>query len=119
LSPERLVIVYNAKAGMSAGIKDSLHKLLSPDTYPCSLCALTHGALRIDPVWKDFLARVPFDIRVYHRPDFRARYPDVTLDLPLVAREEGQALTVLIDRSELASISDVGTLIACVRERWT
>lgn len=119
MSSGRLLIVYNAEAGIAAGIKDSLHKLISPDTYPCSLCALTHGTLRIDPGWKAFLARVPFEVVIYHRSDFRARYPDVTAELPLVAREEGEALTLLIDRAELASLADVDTLIARIQDRWS
>ena len=118
MSPPRLLIVYNAEAGIAAGIKDSIHKLLKPDTYPCSLCALTHGVLRMDPAWSVFLARMPVDVRVYHRPDFRARYPETALDLPMVAREDGHDLTVLIDSAELATIGDIETLIARVQERW-
>ena len=117
MRPARLLIVYNAEAGIAAGIKDSLHKLLSPDTYPCSLCALTHGTMRMDAQWKAFLARVPFDVRVYHRPDFHKRYPNETADLPLVALDQGRELVTLLDRAELAAIRDVGTLIAHVQER--
>lgn len=41
----RLVIVYNANAGLLAGAMDSLHKLFAPASYPCKLCALTYGLL--------------------------------------------------------------------------
>ena len=121
MTPERLLIVYNAEAGIAAGIKDSLHKLLKPDTYPCSLCALTHGTLRMDHRWKQFLARVPLDVRVYHRPDFRARYPDLDLALPTILVERGRDIELLIGADELArigSIEDLTTRIeALLRNR--
>jgi hypothetical protein len=114
VSPERLLIVYNAEAGIAAGIKDSLHKLLSPDTYPCSLCALTHGTLRIDRRWKRFLARMPLDVRVYHLPDFRARYPDLEIALPAILLEQGREAELLIAAGELARIDSIDSLIALI-----
>ena len=41
----RLVFVYNANAGLVAGMLDSVHKVVSPATYPCSLCAVTYFAV--------------------------------------------------------------------------
>jgi hypothetical protein len=117
LSPERLLIVYNAEAGLLAGAKDSLHKLLRPDTYPCSLCALTHGTLRMDPRWKRFLNRMPLDVRVYHRPDFRERYPDLDLPLPAVLTERGREAELLIGADELKAIHSVDALIAAIEAR--
>jgi len=117
LTPKRLLIVYNAEAGIAAGIKDSIHKLLKPDTYPCSLCALTHGTVRVDPAWKRFIARVPMDVRVYHRPDFRERYPDLDIELPAVLVEEKRDAQLLIPASELRGIASVDALIARVEER--
>ncbi len=110
--PERLLIVYNAEAGIAAGIKDSIHKLLRPDTYPCSLCALTHGVVRTDPRWKRFLGRMKMDVRVYHRPDFRDRYPELDLKLPAVLVERGREPRVLIGADELQRIGNVDALIA-------
>jgi len=110
LTPERLLIVYNAEAGLIAGAKDSLHKLLRPDTYPCSLCALTHGTVRMDPRWKRFLSRMPIDVRVYHRSDFRARYPDFDLALPAVLLERGREAELLIGADELTGIAGLDAL---------
>jgi hypothetical protein len=117
LSPERLLIVYNAEAGIAAGIKDSIHKLLKPDTYPCSLCALTHGTVRMDPAWKRFIARMPMDVRVYHRPDFRERYPDLAIDLPAVLMERGREPRLLIGADELRTLSSVDALIARIEAK--
>jgi hypothetical protein len=111
---ERLLIVYNAEAGLLAGARDSLHKLLRPETYPCSLCAVTHRTLRMDPRWKRFLARVRMEVRVYHRPDFRARYPDLDLPLPAVLKERGREPELLLGADALKGIGSVDALIAAV-----
>jgi hypothetical protein len=117
LTPKRLLIVYNAEAGLLAGARDSLHKLLKPETYPCSLCALTHGTLRMDRRWKHFLARAPMDVRVYHRPDFRARYPDLEIALPAILLEQGREAELLIGAAELAEIESVDALIGRIEDR--
>lgn len=117
MSPERLLIVYNAEAGVAAGIKDSIHKLLKPETYPCSLCALTHGTVRMDPAWKRFLDRVPMDVRVYHRPDFRERYPDLEIALPAVLTERGRDPRLLIEAEELRTFGSVDALIARIEDK--
>lgn len=116
-APERLLIVYNAEAGIVAGIKDSLHKLLRPQSYPCSLCGLTHGSVRMDPAWRRFLDRAPMNVRVYHRPDFRDRYPDFDIDLPAVLTERGREPRVLIRAEELRDIASVDELIARIEAR--
>ena len=119
MTPERLLIVYNAEAGLIAGAKDSLHKLLRPDTYPCSLCALTHGTLRMDPRWKRFLGRMPMNVRVYHRADFRKRYPELDLPLPAVLKEHGRETELLIGADELAEMRSLDALIAHIERKLT
>ena len=52
----RLVIVYNADAGLAAALFDAVHKVVAPATYPCSLCAVTYGALTMRPQWRRYLA---------------------------------------------------------------
>lgn len=113
----RLLIVYNAEEGVVAGVKDSLHKWLKPETYPCRLCAVTHGLVRMDAKWKRFLARVPLEVRVYHRPDFRSRYPALDVALPAVLVEHGREAEVLIGADALAGIDTVDALIAAIEAR--
>jgi len=52
---KRLVIVYNANAGLMAGVMDSVHKIVSPSTYPCQLCAVTYGLTSMRKEWRAFL----------------------------------------------------------------
>ncbi len=45
LTRPALVFVYNANSGLLNALLDMGHKVVSPRTYPCSLCALTYGSL--------------------------------------------------------------------------
>ena len=40
-----LIFVYNANGGFFNGFSDYIHKLVSPKTYECSLCAITYDNL--------------------------------------------------------------------------
>ncbi len=118
MSRGRLVFAYNADAGIAAALLDMVHKIGSPATYPCSLCAITYGAVAMRRQWRDWLNRLPVPPVFYHRQDFRAAYPQA-LDwaLPLVAVERGTALQPLIAATELKAIADLGELIALLEAR--
>ena len=113
----KLIFVYNANAGIAAGIMDSIHKTLSPATYPCSLCAITYGAVWMNPTWRAWLKVQAFETIFYHRSDFRGAYPDVEVALPviLVARD-GQVET-LVAADEFGEAPTVAALIALIESR--
>ena len=114
----RLVVVYNANAGLLAGAKDSLHKLFAPATYPCSLCALTYGLIGMRREWRSFLGGIGAACVFHHRPDFRAAYPQAAnWPLPLIAIEQDGAIAELITAAELAALPDLAALIALAQAR--
>jgi hypothetical protein len=114
----RLLIVYNANAGLLAGAMDSVHKLFAPATYPCKLCALTYGLLSMKGEWRRFLGGLGMELVFHHRPDFRAAFPQaVDWPLPLIAVEDTDGLHVLVSAADFAAIADLPALIRVVRER--
>jgi hypothetical protein len=113
----KLIFVYNANAGIAAGIMDSIHKTLSPATYPCSLCAITYGALRMDPNWKAWLKAQAFESVFHHRPDFRTAYPQVAVDLPVILIERAGHCETLVAADEFGGAASVDKLIALIESR--
>lgn len=69
-----LVFVYNADRGFFNMMADISHKVLSPSTYPCNLCALTHGAFSMRKEWRDFLAKIKPPLTFLHRDEFRKEF---------------------------------------------
>ena len=52
---DRLIFVYNADSGLFNTLTDIAHKVLSPDTYACNLCSITHGYLKERRKWRNFI----------------------------------------------------------------
>ncbi|KPF62784.1 hypothetical protein IP88_14270 [alpha proteobacterium AAP81b] len=97
---------------------DSVHKLVSPATYPCSLCAITYGLVGMHRRWRDWLAAQALPAVFHHRRDFRAAFPAAAdTPLPLVALARGPALTVVLDAADLARLADLDALIAALDRR--
>ena len=51
-----LLFVYNADSGKLNALKDAIHKVVKPSTYPCSLCTVTYGNLGMKRTWKTFIS---------------------------------------------------------------
>jgi hypothetical protein len=113
-----LLFVYNADAGLGNSLVDALHKLLSPSTYPCSLCGLTHGATSMRPEWKTFLQSLPVPTRFMYRNQFRTEYPQLsTYPLPAVFAEQNDGtFKPFLTAAELTQ-TDLSGLIDLIRNR--
>lgn len=115
---KRLVIVYNANAGLLAGVMDSVHKIVSPSTYPCQLCAVTYGLTSMRREWRAFLDGLGMELVFHHRPDFRVSFPQAAdWPLPLIAVEAGGELRVLVGAADFAGIADVPDLVRVMQSR--
>ena len=114
----RLILVYNADGGVLHALKDMVHKLASPATYPCSLCALTYGAVAMRGRWRRFLASLPQQKVFHHRDDFARAFPGHRFALPVILIGEGAAPPrELVSAAELDALPDLAALIALVEER--
>lgn len=87
--PRPLLFVYNADAGLLNGLKDLWHKAVSPETYPCSLCAVTYGPLGMKRSWKEFVRGLGREVTFLHRDELRAQYGVEGVALPAVFELDG------------------------------
>jgi hypothetical protein len=91
-----LVFVYNAKSGVFNVLADAAHKLFSPRTYACNLCALTHTAVGMRKEWRQFLEKLEAPLEFLHADELEERYGVSGVPLPAVFRREGEDLRVLV-----------------------
>jgi hypothetical protein len=82
-----LVFVYNADSGLFNTLTDIAHKVLSPSTYACNLCALTHSPFGMRADWKHFLAELGQPLDFLHRDEFRRRFGMNDVALPAIFRQ--------------------------------
>ncbi len=86
-----LVFVYNAESGLFNTLSDVAHKIFSPETYACNLCALTHTAFGMRREWKEFIERLDARTEFLHADELRTRYGLTGLALPSIFRRRGDA----------------------------
>jgi hypothetical protein len=82
-----LLVFYNADSGLFNLMAGLAHKVFSPDTYPCRLCAITHGPLGMREDWKEFLAGCGRPLEFLHRDEFRRIHGMADVPLPAVFRK--------------------------------
>ena len=107
----KLLFVYNANSGKLNSLFDVGHKLISPSSYKCSLCALTHNVFSENATWKKFRDESHFDMVFYHRDEFEIKFPEVKLVYPTILKLENNQLTTVLNPEVLKEIPSVDTLI--------
>lgn len=114
----KLIFVYAVDGGIMATVQDYVHKLVSPATYPCQLCALTYGPLGERKSWSCAVQSLPLGAEFLHRNEFRKRHPGREDALPAVFfSASGQELEQFISTQELQRCATTEALIALVQER--
>lgn len=112
-----LILVYNADGGLIAAARDWVHKLVSPATYPCSLCAIAYGAFTMRGEWRRFLDSLSMPLRFHHRDDFATAWPGLDIALPAILIQHGDAApAMLVDAATIDAQRDIASLAAVVRE---
>jgi len=111
----KLVFVYNADSGVFNTLTDIAHKLLSPSTYECNLCNLTHGYFTAREGWTTFLRDLDANIEFLHRDEYINRYPDADVDLPAIFVNSNDELKLWIDRQVINKMSSAEELMDMIR----
>lgn len=105
-----LLFVYNADRGLFNTVTDIAHKILSPQTYSCNLCALTHGHFKVREDWVKFLETLDADCEFLHRDEFTARYGPLNVALPAIFRKTVTGLQPFIDAAMLRNCASLDEL---------
>lgn len=105
-----LVFVYNAESGLFNTLADIGHKILSPQTYSCNLCKLTHSNFGMRKQWKQFIESLDWPVEFLHADELKARYNIEGLSLPVIMKREDEKLETLIDADAINACRSVEDL---------
>lgn len=114
MDDKKLIFVYNADSGFFNTAADIAHKITSPETYQCQLCALTHGYFKIKSQWDDYLKQNDVNFVFYHRDEFKKHHGNLSDELPAIFRETDSGVEVVVDRSRIEQLQNLDELIALV-----
>lgn len=114
MSQPTLVFVYNADSGFVNALLDIGHKIVSPKTYSCNLCATTHSTFSMRDEWKNFVAGIAVPVEFLHRDELAQRYGLRDSKLPAIFRKTENGLKEWITEEEInrcVSLDDLKRLV--------
>ena len=105
----QLIFVYNANSDLFSTVTDFAHKILSPSTYECKLCALTYDSLSIKQEWKSFIKNLPVQTVFLHKNEFEKQYQTRTA-LPAAYILSSGVIKEIINNQEIKRCNSVDEL---------
>ena len=112
-----LIFVYNADSGFVNTLLDIGHKIVSPQTYSCNLCAITHSTFSMRDEWKNFVAGLGVPIEFLHRDELEKQYGMRDVGLPAVFRKTDGALETWVSREEINNCHSLEDLERLIRAK--
>lgn len=109
----KLTFVYNANSGKINTWLDIGHKLISPKTYSCDLCSLTHGLFTEREEWKRYQEGSSIELEFLHKDEFEKSYgKDKNLNYPVILKSESDGeFELLFDAQAIHSFKTVDALL--------
>lgn len=92
---------------------DLAHKMLSPSTYNCDLCALTHGNFSEKKIWKNFKENSDVGFVFIYKDAFVKKYSNLdkyVFPIILELQDDNDPI-ILFDAQKLASIGSIEEFI--------
>ena len=113
---QSLVFVYNANSGLLNLLADAAHRVISPKTYPCRLCAITYSFDGMRREWKAFLRTLPLPVEFLHRDELAEKYGVAGIRLPAVFIHEEDCTELLIPADRINGCHSLDELKSLVSE---
>ena len=114
-----LIFVYNADSGLFNSLTDIAHKIFSPQTYACNLCALTHSNFGMRQEWKEFIGNMDRSIEFLHADELKTKFGVEEMSLPVILSNENGHLSELITAEEINLCKTINDLKTLILERTT
>jgi hypothetical protein len=106
---QKLIFVYNANGGLFSSISDFAHKILSPSTYQCNLCALTYGNFLVKDEWTTFVQNLPLKTVFLYKDEFFKHYK-IQVSLPAVFVRLNDTIKEIMSRDEIENCKSLEAL---------
>ncbi len=106
---QKLQFVYNAETGVFNKLTDFAHKIVSPGTYACSLCALTYGKFTMKKEWAEYVKKLPIEVEFGYKSEWK--FAPLREEYPVIALQTGNdRIEILIEAEELDQIKNLDQL---------
>lgn len=110
MAKTQLIFVYNADSGLFNTVTDITHKILSPETYECNLCSITHGVFKIRETWVAFLEELDAECEFLHKDEFLKKYSNINETFPVIFKLVNSQPELWIDAGSINKLTSVDDL---------
>ncbi len=124
LKEERLkriiIFIYNADSDIWSKSLDFAHKIISPSSYSCDLCSLTHGNFSENKIWKEFREFAPYEFVFKYKDELMEEIKVIEyqkFQFPVILEQKGNILNVLVSANEFSLMNSAEDLIETLRKR--
>jgi len=117
MSKSKLVFVYNADSGLFNTVTDIAHKMLSPKTYECNLCSITHGVFKVRETWVKFLEQLDAECEFLHKDEFLKNNSNTNVEFPAVFKMQDGQPELWLDAESINKLSSVDDLKRVISEK--
>jgi len=111
-----LIFIYNAKSGLVNEFLDFAHKIVSPSTYNCNLCAISYGNFTMKKKWSDYISSLPVRSTFTYK-DKVSEYGYNNIELPSIIFRNGSRSKVIISSKEINKLKKIDQLINILSDR--
>jgi len=111
-SEMEILFVYNANSGLFNAITDYVHRQISPSTYSCNLCLITHDNWDRNQRWSTYIDSLPIKVGFMYKNTVN-QYKELGIEvkLPMAFLINENKASVFITTKEINSCNDEITLI--------
>jgi hypothetical protein len=110
-----LLFIYAADSGLFNTVADIAHKIFSPQTYQCQLCALTHGYFKVRKPWQDFIESLAVPCHFLHR-DEASGIPGIdTQHHPAIYQWQQDQWQLCLDQNAITACQSLAELMDAIR----
>ena len=114
----RVIFIYNAQSGPFSALSDYVHKIVSPETYACQLCAITYGNLGMRSSWAGYVKALPAKVIFTYKDKLIAEPPVMrNAELPSAFVIRDNEIKLAITAKELNACQGEEALIALCTEK--
>jgi len=110
IKDKELIFIYNAKSGFVNELVDFAHKIISPETYECNLCAITYGTFKMERRWSNYIQSLPIKSTFSYKDEL-SKYNLGNVNLPAIFFRNNKEIVELLSAEKINDLSDFHKLI--------
>ncbi|WP_299891718.1 GTPase [uncultured Lacinutrix sp.] len=112
---QKLIFIYNANSGLANTFLDVAHKIFSPKTYNCNLCAITFDTFSENKVWKDFREQSNIDMEFLHIDEFETKHTNTNYTYPIIIKETQNGFEEFMSTKKINTLNSIEALISIIK----